>query len=134
MARPYDFRRDTMFAARRRQKGVCALCGYKLDDSEEHAHHVVPNQSGDPDDSDDDWLRSSQNCVYVCSMCHGRVHQDGRYRNGAVAPPSYFEYSHGKGGDARMKHRLWASQLDVQAQKLWQRVATDEKNKKQKKR
>lgn len=129
MARPFDFRRDVSFAARMRQNGLCALCGTGLDDSEEHAHHVVPNQSGNPDDPEDEWLRSTENCVYVCSMCHARVHQDGRYRQGAVAPPTYFEYSHGDSREARMNHRLWASRLDIRANQLWQRVGDQKKKK-----
>jgi hypothetical protein len=128
MARPFDFGRDAIFAARVRQKGLCAVCGFRLRDSVEHAHHVIPNQSGDPEDSDDDWLRRTENCVYLCSICHSRVHQNGRYRNGAVAPPTYFEYSHGKGADSRQNHRLWASKLDAKAEPLWQRLSEKAKS------
>lgn len=48
MARAFDFNTATRSKARLRQDSSCAFCGENLDDMEEHAHHVIPNQSGDP--------------------------------------------------------------------------------------
>ena len=116
MARPYDFKDSVKTKARGRQKGMCALCGEDLDYMEEHAHHVVPNQSGNPANTKHDWLRSVDNCVIVCDMCHNRVHEDGKFQNGAVAPPSYYQHSHGK---FKASHRKWVAMLDSCSKSVW---------------
>lgn len=116
MSRPFDFSSTTRFQARFRQRALCAVRGDSLDDHVEHGHHVIPNQSGSPGNVRHSWLRLSDNCVMLCEACHNRVHQDGRFRDGAVAPPSYFTYSHGR--NSRM-HRSWASDLETRAHLLF---------------
>jgi len=120
MARPLEFKTPAQSQARLRQTGLCAHCGDSLDDTEEHAHHVVPNQSGNPRDPNHAWLASSENCVVLCHMCHERVHQDGRYRTGAVAPPSYFMHSHGNNASA---HQVWVTRLTQKAKIVWPRAS-----------
>ncbi len=116
MTRPFHFRTPAQSQARVRQAGLCAGCGERLDDVEEHAHHVIPNQSGNPRDPTHAWLASAENCVVVCHTCHERVHQDGRYRAGAVAPPDYFRHSHGKNLAA---HHAWVKQLAQRSKGIW---------------
>lgn len=77
---------------------------------------MIPNQSGDPDNVQHAWLSSGENCVVLCALCHDRVHQDGRYRSGAVAPPEYLVHSHGAN---RAAHRTWAMQLQQRIGTLW---------------
>jgi hypothetical protein len=113
----FEFRSPVKFEARLRQVGRCAVCGEDLDDSDEEAHHVAPRQSGKPRDLGHAWLRTSDNCVVICGLCHGAVHQGSKFRFGAVAPPSYFRFSHG--GD-RTAHRLWADELERKISRLWQ--------------
>ncbi len=116
MARPFDFNALTVQLARLRQDSLCACCGESLDDVVEHAHHVIPNQSGDPTDARHAWLRSEENCVLLCDICHERVHGNGNYRNGAVAPPSYYLNSHGVD---RAAHTAWVLDLNQRAQTIW---------------
>jgi hypothetical protein len=118
MSRPYDFTRGVQDAARLRQSGKCAVCGRNLDDLEEHAHHVVPNQSGNPNDPNHDWLRTVENCVIICDVCHGVVH-GGNTQTGGIAPPSYFVFSHGvKSSPA---HVAWSTSLSARAKTLYNR-------------
>ncbi len=81
------FSKTTKDAARLRQDGNCAVCGEDLDWQEEFAHHVHPNALGGPDNVD--------NCVILCRPCHHRVHYDGRFKTGIVAPRDYFRYWYG---------------------------------------
>ena len=60
MTRPFDFSPQVQAQARMRQFSICAHCGMSLDDVEEHAHHVYPNQSGDPRKLHHAWLRTEQ--------------------------------------------------------------------------
>lgn len=121
MSRPFEFSPGTIREARCRQQGLCACCGHELSGVIENAHHVVPNQSGQPHDATHRWLKSVENCVVLCDMCHCRVHQDGRYRHGAVAPPEYFPYSHARHAAA---HRHWCLELDALAKLLWKSQVT----------
>ena len=80
--------------ARTRQHARCALCGESVVWQEEFAHHLHPHAlkterqpQGGPDHVD--------NCVILCRPCHERVHYDGRFRSGIVAPKSYFRYMSG---------------------------------------
>jgi 5-methylcytosine-specific restriction endonuclease McrA len=114
--RPFDFSPAVALQARLRQKGMCAHCGERLDDLEEHAHHVVPNQSGNPRNADHSWLASSDNCVVLCATCHYAAHEFGRYRHGAVAPPSFYRYSH---GHDRKAHQVWAESLERRTRTFW---------------
>ncbi|MFO0848217.1 MAG: hypothetical protein U0871_06640 [Gemmataceae bacterium] len=116
MGRPFDFGSLAPTEARQRQNGVCACCGRKLDHVLEHAHHVVPNQSGQAGEPQHLWLKSTDNCVILCDQCHWRVHQDGHYRTGAVAPPTYFPHSHGTNSSA---HWAWATRLAALAKQVW---------------
>jgi hypothetical protein len=115
MSRPFDFSDTTKREAFRRQWNLCAHCGRNLANLYDHAHHVIPNQSGNVSNPADAFLRSVDNCVILCDMCHERVHQDARYRTGAVAPPEYYPYSH---GNQVQQHTLWVTQLNNQ----WRRM------------
>jgi len=114
-ARPFSFSPGTSNEARMRQRGLCAHCGECLDDELEFGHHVVPNQCGNPADPAHAWLRTLVNCVALCHECHMRVHQDGHTRDGAVAPPSYFPYSH----ETRHAHHAWCQEVDSLSQGIW---------------
>jgi hypothetical protein len=118
MSRPFSFRNPTTREARLRQCGRCALCGDSLDDLEEHAHHVVPNQSGDPQNATHGWILTTVNCVVLCHVCHEAVHAGGRYVKGALAPPDYFMYSH---GTDRAAHTRWAAEILGLASTVWPR-------------
>ncbi len=91
-----------------RQGGLCAHCGEPLDDVIDRAHHVVPDQASRGKHIDA-FLGTVDNCVYLCVMCHGVVHDGGRMRYGAMAPPSYYRHSHKDGRDA---HNEWLGRLD----------------------
>lgn len=116
MARPFDFTTSVRNAAFSRQWNRCAHCGEPLTSQEDHAHHVIPNQSGDPDNEAHAFLRTVDNCVVLCATCHYAVHEFGRYATGAVAPPSYYPHSHGPDAPS---HRIWASQLDARASHVY---------------
>lgn len=116
MGRPFDFSWKVQQTARLRQEGICACCGDDLSDLVEHAHHVIPNQSGVSAKPEHLWLKSTDNCVVLCDQCHWRVHQDGRYQKGAVAPPAYFPHSH---GENRAGHQGWAVQLRQLSRTIW---------------
>jgi hypothetical protein len=113
MVRPFDFSKEAKDQAFVRQWNRCAHCGQSLVDVLDHAHHVVPNQIGKAGDPRDSWMRSQDNCVVLCEDCHVRVHEDGRFRAGAVASPDYFPYSHGK---QKAAHDQWAEEL---RQRFW---------------
>jgi 5-methylcytosine-specific restriction endonuclease McrA len=112
-ARPFEFARSTKQQAFFRQWNLCAHCGRSLVNVMDHAHHVVPNQLGRASVSGDAWIREVDNCVILCDICHDRVHEDGRFRTGAVASPADFPYTHGnqlddhKAWAARMQHLFW---------------------------
>jgi len=119
MSRPFDFTGRTKQEARFRQFNRCACCGESLSDfPEEFAHHVVANQSGDPRNPEHAWIRQVINCALLCEDCHVRVHQDGRTRFGAMAPPDYFPYSHGINLAA---HHAWVRDLEGRQRALWHR-------------
>ncbi|MDC8771739.1 HNH endonuclease [Roseateles albus] len=94
-----------------RQKGVCAQCGFGLNELIEetemnsmHFHHVQPQALGGGNDED--------NCVVLCSdtyrkakdSCHYHVHEEGNYRGKVVAGPDTFSYSH---GHESANHMAW---------------------------
>lgn len=108
MARPFDFSDNTRQKAFFRQWNQCAHCGRSLIDTYDHAHHVVPNQLGRPGNPDDSWMRGDDNCVLLCDTCHNRIHENGRFRSGAVASPDDFPYSHGR---QKAEHQIWASRM-----------------------
>lgn len=116
MKRPFEFNFATLSQARFRQYGLCACCGEDLAELIEHGHHVIPNQSGTPGKAQHAWLATGDNCVVLCESCHARVHQDGRYRHGAVAPPSYYPHSHGRN---QALHKHWAMELQRLARTVW---------------
>lgn len=116
MARPFDFDGSIMKQARLRQFGLCAVCGDCMNDVYEHAHHVVPNQAGDSANPSHSWLKSQINCVILCEDCHYAVHDSGRYRTGAVAPPEYYKHSH---GGHTVEHTRWVDELNNFSQMLW---------------
>lgn len=116
MSRYFAFRTPAQRSARLRQSGLCAVCGASLDDVEEHAHHVVPNQAGVRGNAEHLWLASSDNCVVLCFVCHEAVHAGGRYRHGAVAPPDYFPHSHGLD---RIAHGRWVAEILARGKAVW---------------
>ena len=118
MPRPFDFADPRIKQeARFRQANRCACCGESLNDFfHEFAHHVIANQSGDPRNPAHAWIRQLVNCVLVCEDCHSRVHENGKTRNGAMAPPGYFKYSHGSHGAA---HRAWVQDLEQKQLTIW---------------
>src|SRR5262245_37936725 len=95
MARPFDFSDDVRNQAFFRQFNCSAHYGETLLYLSDHAHHVVPNQLGQAGDTTHHWIREIDNCVILCEPCHERVHENGKYRFGAVASPDDFPYSHG---------------------------------------
>ncbi len=115
MSRAYDFDQETRTRSFQRQHGACACCASKLKadylarEREVHAHHVTPNQAGRAGDPRDGWLAERDNCVMICDDCHHRVHENGHYRDGAMAPASYFPHSH---GTDRAAHEAWAKAHD----------------------
>jgi hypothetical protein len=114
--RPFDFKDAVIDEARLRQNGKCACCGTSLDDVWENAHHVIPNQSGEPGNPKHAWLMQVDNCVVLCENCHYRVHQDGRYQNGTIAGPDYYPHSHGTNSPA---HKAWVKAVDGKAKQLF---------------
>ena len=106
MAEPLDFTNETKREAYRRQWRRCAHCGADLGRDFEHAHHVFPNQSEDPENPSHDWLVAVDNCVVLCGECNVKLHRDGRFRVGAVSPARDFPFSH---GPATAKHNAWAA-------------------------
>ena len=120
MNRPFSFNNNIKRQARLRQcvngQAKCAVCSAELDSTYEHAHHVIPNQSGNIMFQGHYWLKMPENCVILCEMCHDRVHENGNYRNGAVAPPEYYKFSHGTNIAA---HRQWVKILNNKAKEIW---------------
>jgi 5-methylcytosine-specific restriction endonuclease McrA len=117
--RRFEFSPGTKAKARERQDGKCAKCGTNLFYHEEHAHHVVPNQSGDWEIEDDAYMKTKENCVILCDVCHEAVHNLNT-RTGAVAPPSYFRWSH---ADELDTHFSWAAKLQREANRTFARLA-----------
>ena len=111
MKRPFDFEHTTKAQAFMRQWNLCGHCGGNLSNLFDHAHHVIPNQTGRVTNPKDQFLRSIDNCVILCDLCHERVHQDGRYRTGAVAPAEYYPYSHGR---QTPLHMLWVIRVNAE--------------------
>lgn len=109
MVRNFSFSDTVKGEVFQRQFNLCAHCGFELRDIEDRAHHVVPDQAGSYGTAVDAFISSAENCVYLCLLCHDAVHQGGKFRDGAMAPPSYFKYSH---GHDRAAHDLWVMNLD----------------------
>ena len=121
MGRQCHFAPHTKKRVLARQRGRCAICGMRLSGLAAASpvvtdsplvinfHHVVPAQLGGD--------RSEDNCVAVCRgevpgtdnlSCHYRVHYDGRFGTGIVAPPAYFRFSHGRD---RQEHEQWVRRM-----------------------
>jgi hypothetical protein len=113
--RPFDFTKSVQKEARSRQSGVCACCGESLNDQWEEAHHVVPNQCGDKNNPNHEWLRTAVNCVVLCDGCHDQVHGENK-TSGAVAPPDYYRFSH---SGNKVQHKEWVRDLNIKAALLW---------------
>ena len=111
MERPFDFSKEVKNKAFFRQWNFCAICGKNLINLVDHAHHVIPNQLGRKGHREDEWIKEVDNCVILCEQCHLRAHQDGKFRNGAVAPPDYFIYSHGK--NSKAAHQAWVTRIRI---------------------
>lgn len=108
MARSFEFSDTVKREAFFRQWNLCAHCGVNLVDEYDNAHHILPNQAGNSDNKDHDWIRSADNCVILCNPCHDRVHGNGHFKNGPVAPPEYFPFSHGR---QKFLHHSWANKM-----------------------
>lgn len=120
MSRPFDFSESVKEQARLRQtlgrESVCAVCGNGLNDLYENAHHVCPNQVGKKQVNAHAWLKMTMNCVVLCDLCHERVHENARFKLGSVAPPEYFEYSHGSNKAA---HEEWVKIMTKQIREIY---------------
>jgi hypothetical protein len=107
MARKFNFSKAVKDAAFFRQNGRCALCRRSLQNQDEYGHHVIPDQSGDPSNQEDQFLGTADNCVMICEACHWIVHEGGRWAIGAVPPPDFYEHSHPNKAD----HMAWSALL-----------------------
>lgn len=122
----HDFNRNVKDQAWMRQNGKCACCGkdlvkqaHKLGEQPNY-HHAVPQQSSDEPRKQDPWMSSEKNCVVVCDGsdqdgCHYKVHDGGKFRDGAVYSPDNFKYSHGdydNDPEARRKHEEWSKEVN----------------------
>jgi hypothetical protein len=116
MSRTFEFSTPMKAQARLRQWGLCAKCGHSMNNSLEHAHHVVPDQIGRSGDPADVFLRSVDNCIVLCDGCHIAAHAHGDFRFGAVAPSDWFPYSHGKQEQAQ--HVLWGNRIALEWRRL----------------
>jgi DNA-directed RNA polymerase subunit RPC12/RpoP len=116
MARPFDFSDKVKWEAMLRQKYRCGHCGGDLRKILDNAHHVVPNQAGGASNPAHQWLKSTINCIYLCDDCHVEVHEDGKFRTGAVWAADHYRYSHGGDHGA---HRKWVKELDKLARTVW---------------
>jgi hypothetical protein len=72
-------------------------------------HHVIPDQIGRVDVPADAFLRTVENCVILCDVCHTEAHDDDT-QNGAVPEPDWYRYSHGKSGNT--EHRAWLLRVE----------------------
>jgi hypothetical protein len=117
MERAFNFDDEIRRQAFSRQWNLCACCGENLFHLWDEGHHVIPNQTGDPHDPADAFLRSAENCVILCQACHTRVHENGRTRTGAVAPAEYYPFSHGK---LVAQHHVWVYRINAE----WQRITS----------
>lgn len=137
MPREHHFDDEVRRDAWMRQNDNCACCGKNLEKqahkqgSLPHAHHAVPNQSGDLSRDQDPWMSSQDNCVYLCNDCHNKAHEDGKYRDGAVATPDKFKYSHGDYNDpeVREKHEEWCKRVNEKWDQKHERYQTQEAEK-----
>jgi len=122
MARDFDFKTAQKEEAFVRQQGRCACCGDGLADHMDNAHHVIPNQTGDKQKAEDAFIQSKDNCVYLCEPCHQRVHENGKWNKGAVAPPEYYPYSHGQNEAA---HKDWCKTVNAEWDRRFPQAAKD---------
>jgi len=133
--RPYDFSEETLRAVFARQRGLCASCGEDLNDQSisdnPNAHHVYENQIGDPNNPDHDWLRSPDNCVYLCSDlyktakpgeklegCHHHVGHNDNSSTGAAGSAEHFLFSH-DGIENSPNHQAWAKSITERGENLY---------------
>ena len=122
--RGFDFNGTTRAEVRRRQRYVCAHCGRKDTGKEDfNVHHVIPDQAGgDKNNPDHAFLRTTLNGVALCHQCHVEVHEDGKYKHGAL-PYSFkwYQYSHGK--KRRILHLAWIEKLEKLAPLVWSKFS-----------
>ena len=141
-----EFNKDVRPKVIERQGNRCAYCGHPLVERGNEAHHLFAVQSVQQlppklqDEWHIDWITGEKNCVILCRLsdtrpefegwkCHARAHQDNT-RTGALAPPSYFAYSHAA-ADAleaprssscdpprKKNHKRWAKE----AEGIWQQL------------
>jgi hypothetical protein len=72
-------------------------------------HHVVPIRHGCLNESSPYYglMGTSENCVLLCHACHHAHGHGGDYRNGKLALPEDFKYSHGDDFQAHKKWAIW---------------------------
>ena len=119
----FEFNDETKRKIFQRQSGLCAHCGNR---GIANYHHVVPRQSGDPNNMLHGWLSTETNGVGLCAFDHQAVHigDDAqfkvRYATGAVPPATFFEFAHGKGDKADpAKQTEWESRHARLAEPIW---------------
>ena len=110
MKDPFDFTEAIRNKAFFRQWNLCAHCGKSLINIADEGHHVMPKQTGNLSNSNDEWIRSVDNCVMICIPCHIRVHENGNFRTGAAALPDFFPYSHGR---QKLEHEIWVKKMKL---------------------
>lgn len=71
--------------ARLRQDEKCGLCGNRLNNIREIAHHVIPKALGGPDEV--------SNCVVLCDSCKYNIHNNGNYNSLVVMRKESFIYA-----------------------------------------
>jgi hypothetical protein len=120
----FEFSDVTKQQIYQRQNGACAYCGER---GIAAYHHVVPRQSGDPNNASHGWLSTEINGVGLCGFDHQAVHigDDAefkiQYKNGAIPPASYFKYAYGKGTKANpAKQAAWESTHARMAKPVWE--------------
>jgi 5-methylcytosine-specific restriction endonuclease McrA len=119
MSSSFLFDQGTKARARLRQNGRCAACSRQLNNLVEHAHHVVPKQTGTVSAPHDQWLRSLDNCVILCDDCHTAYHGHGRFRT-VTAEPAVFKFAHGKNFAA---HQQWLIQANLRFMQMGKKTA-----------
>jgi hypothetical protein len=124
-ADPFKFDPQVKREAWTRQNGHCGICGeslvavmqgktYDANNDRVEAHHVVSRQSAKLTDLPEvvAFLRTADNCMYLCGDCHLRRAHGHNFGEGGLRPPAEFQYSHG-GAQGPMRN-AWISRAQAQ--------------------
>ena len=114
----YNFTDKIRGDAFARQQRKCAICARDLADLEDRGHHVIPVQSGNPKDPQDDVIKTLENCVMLCVMCHDDVAHQGDTVSGVIPPPAYYKHSHGTSAELSQK---WSNALGIHFDRIMNR-------------